>query len=143
MPKISEAEARALLSRPLYCECDVAWSPRKKQNAWRLTGGVVDEAGRGTHMFVQLDYTHLTKPPLTKFLFSVFIDNGFTTDRVYQLEVVQALRAPKDRHSHSHEHIGDQRVIGHALWQQWDYDEALAYFCAQTHIAFIPVPSRP
>lgn len=57
MPKISEAEARALLSRPLRCEGDFAWALKKVEPPGKvLSAGVVDEAGRGTHMAVDLKY---------------------------------------------------------------------------------------
>lgn len=94
-------------------------------------------------MIVQLNYTHRAKPPWSKYLFSVLINSDYSRERVYQLEVVQVLHEPKDRHSESHEHIGDRRSIGDARWKQWGYDEVLAYFCAQTNIAFNPLPLRP
>ncbi len=79
----------------------------------------------------------------TRYVFSVFLLNQFSAERVYQLEVNHALREPKDTHRKSHEHIGDQRLNGQASWQHWGYDEVLAHFCAQTNITFTPLPTRP
>jgi hypothetical protein len=144
MPKISEAEARALLSRPLRCEGDFAWTPlRTRPESRTFSTGILDETGQRTHMVVQFKYTHQKKPIWTKYQFSVLIDYGYGMERVYQLEVVHAAREPQDTHSESHEHIGDRRSIGQAGWQRWGYDEVLAHFCAQTNITFAPPPPCP
>jgi hypothetical protein len=92
-------------------------------------------------MAVELNFTHSSAKK--KYVFSVFPLDRSSTERVYQLEVTQALRKPKDTHGHSHEHIGDQRFIGPASWRNWSYDEVLAYFCAQTNITFLPFPPCP
>jgi hypothetical protein len=142
MPKISEAEARALLSRPLRCEGDIAWTLQKdKPSGKMLSGGVVDDAGRGTHMAFDLKY--MSGGTKTKYVFSVFMLGRSSTERVYQLEVIQARHEVKDEHAISHEHIGDRRLIAPPDWQHWRYDEVLAYFCAQTNISFTPVPPCP
>ncbi|MFC0131614.1 hypothetical protein [Massilia eurypsychrophila] len=141
-PKISEAEARALLSRPLRCAGDFAWISQKSEPPARiLSAGIVDHAGRRTNLAVKLIYTRGVSR--TRYLFSVFLLNRSSTERVYQLEVSHTLRKQKDAHAMSHEHIGDRRQNGAAVWQHWSYDEVLAYFCAQTNISFAPLPPFP
>jgi hypothetical protein len=116
MPKISEAEARALLSRPLRCEGDFAWKRQKDQlPGWVLCAGIIDDAGRGTHLAVELNYTRSAAK--TRYVFSVVMLNRSSTERVYQLDVNHRGRKLKDAHAMSHEHIGDRRLIGQAGWQ--------------------------
>jgi hypothetical protein len=144
MPDISEAEARLLLSRPLRCEGDFAWVSRANGRSGRiLSVGLLDEAGLATSLVVELRYTHSAPVATTRYLFSVLIRERYGQQRVYQLEVTQAPRDPKDAHQRSHEHIGDLRLTGHSRWRRWSYHEVLAYFCAQTNITFDPIPSKP
>ena len=144
MSDISEAEARLLLSRPLRCEGDLAWAPRADgRNGRILSVGVLEDTGLATSLVVDLRYMHNAQSATTKYLFTVQMRERYGLQRVYQLEVTQAPRDPKDVHQKSHEHIGDLRLIGHARWRRWSYHEVLAYFCAQTNITFDPVPSHP
>jgi hypothetical protein len=144
MSKISEAEARLLLSRPLRCEGDVTWAPQPDGREGRiLSVGVLDDTGAATPMVVELTYIHSAKTAKTKYLFSVFIRYPYGSQRIYQLEVTQTSRDTKDIHGKSHEHIGDLRAMGHARWQQWSYHEVLTHFCAQTNITFDPFPPSP
>lgn len=144
MSDITEAEARLLLSRPLRCEGDLAWAPRADgREGRRLCVGVLDQTGLATPLVVELRYMHNAQTATTRYRFSVLIRERYTQQRMYQLEVTQAPRNPKDAHRLSHEHIGDLRLIGHARWRGWSYYEVLAYFCARTNITFDPVPSHP
>lgn len=118
MPKITEAQARMLLRRPLRCEGDVAWKPQRHGRQGRvLSVGLVDGIGAATAMVVELRYTHNARAGKTRYLFSVFLRHRYGPERVYQLEVTQASRDSKNMHGKSHEHIGDLRSIGPALWQ--------------------------
>jgi hypothetical protein len=144
MPKISEAEARLLLSRPLRCEGDLAWAPfADGREGLLFSAGLLDENGAATPMHIELRYMHNAQARKTRYQFSVFIRYSYGQQRVYQLEVAQASRNPKDVHGKSHEHVGDLRLIGHARWQHWSYHEVLTHFCARTHITFDPIPPRP
>lgn len=78
-----------------------------------FSAGVVDEAGRGTHMAVDLRYMRGSRK--TKYVFSVVMLGRSGTERVYQLEVIPAQHDVKDEHAVSHEHLGDRRMIGPAL----------------------------
>ena len=118
MQNISEAEARALLSHPLRCEGDFAWTPQKEQSLGQIRAAdIVDDAGRGTPMAVELNYTRSAAE--TGYVFSVFMLNRSSTERVYQLEVNHSRRKPKDAHARSHEQIGDRRLIAQVGWQYW------------------------
>ncbi len=92
-------------------------------------------------MMVEVSFTRSASK--TKYLFAVLLLNRTSTDRVYQLEVSHTRRKQKDAHALSHEHIGDRRQVGEAVWQNWSYDEVLAHFCAQTNISFAPLPPSP
>lgn len=144
MPTIPEAEARALLSRPQRCEGEFAWStPKYRRTTRQLTAGLIDEGGAATHMYVELVFRYSPKAPMTTYLFTVFKDDHYGLARVYQLEVTGAQRRLTDLHKLSHEHIGDHRLNGKANWNDWEYDEVLAYFCARTNITFSPYPPKP
>jgi hypothetical protein len=144
MSDLSEAEARLLLSHPLRCEGDLAWAPLPGRRGGRiLSVGLLDETGIATPLVVELRCMHAAQASTTRYLFSVLIRERYGQQRVYQLEVNQAPREPKDAHRRSHEHIGDLRLIGHARWRRWSYHEVLTHFCARTNITFDPVPLHP
>jgi hypothetical protein len=144
MPNISEAEAHALLSRPLRCEGDFAWrTPAYRRTTRQLSAGILNEGGAATRMYVELIFRYSVKAPVTTYLFTVFKDDDYGPGRVYQLEVTRASRTLKDLHKLSHEHIGDHRSDGKANWNDWEYDEVPAYFCARTNITFSPYPPKP
>lgn len=147
MSKISEAEARLLLSRPLRCEGDFAWTSRRnRQEGHILSAGLLDDSHFATSMFVELAYTQGAKAAKTRYaryVFSVFLRKRYGQERVYQLEVVQGSRHGKDAHGRSHEHIGELRLTGPARWNDWRYHEVLLYFCAQTNITFDPFLPSP
>ncbi len=143
MFNIPEAEARMLLSRPLRYEGDLPWAKaRNRPASLMLSVGILDGSGTATAMEVELSYRRGASTT-TKYLFSVYIRRSYGKGRVYQLEVTQTRRGIKDRHAQSHEHIGDRRFDGQAVWQNWGYHEVLAYFCSRTNITFDPPPPDP
>jgi hypothetical protein len=144
MNDIPEAEARSLLSCPLRCEGCEEWEPLRTQPGSFTTGaGVVDARGVGSRLYVQLDYRNSLKTRSVKYVFTVVKRQPYGRDRVYQLEIFQVPKQLKDIHRRSHEHFGDSRVLGDASWNDWGYDDVLAYFSKQTNIAFYPEPPHP
>lgn len=138
MLKISEAEARVLLSRPLRCEVDFAWATaRGRPASLVLSVGVMDDSGIATSMEVELSYRSDGRTA-TKYLFSVYLRRSYGKSRVYQLEVTNTSRDSKDLHGVSHEHVGDRRFNGQAAWQNWGYHEVLAHFANQHHLRTVP-----
>lgn len=61
----------------------------------------------------------------------------------FQLHIRQAPRLATNKHDWPHEHIGTARVYGDAGWLRWDYAQALAHFCRQTNISFVPPVNDP
>ena len=141
---ISEAEARLLLSCPLHCEGDFAWTSRRnRQKSHIFSAGLLDDSESATPMLVELACTRGVRAAETRYVFSVFIRKPYGQERVYQLEVVKGSRRRKDAHGRSHEHIGDLRLTGSAHWDDWSYHEVLDYSCAQANITFDPVVPSP
>jgi hypothetical protein len=144
MQKIPEAEARRILAQPLRCEDWMDWMPVRVQAGTAFTAaGVLDAHGLGTKLLVELHFRRDLKTKLVTYMATVFLRNAYGRERVYQLTVTQSPKTLKDAHRRSHEHIGDLRVEGSAEWNEWGYDEVLAYFCKQTGIAFDPQPPHP
>lgn len=144
MLKMSEEEARALVSRPLFCEDIEEWVPLKVQPGTKTCGaGILDQDGQSVRMYVELTYraTHRTK--ITTYLFTLFKRHAHGKERVYQLEVTQTPKRVKDLHKLSHEHMGGLRTNGGVNWDRWNYDDVLAHFCSATNITFRPKPSHP
>lgn len=144
MIDIPEAEARALLSSPLRCEGCEGWEPiRTQPSSCTVGAGVVNAIGVGSQLYVQLDYRNSLKTRTVKYVFTVMKRQPYGSDRVYQLEIFQVPKPLKDLHKRSHEHFGDSRSQGAASWNDWEYDDVLAYFSMQTNIAFYPKPPHP
>ena len=144
MNDIPEAEARSLLNVPSRCEdCD-DWEPiRTQPGSFSVSSGVVDQDGVGRRLLVQLDYRNSLKTRSIKYIFTVFQRQPYGKDRVYQLEVFQVPKQLKDLHKLSHEHFGDRKTVGDAAWNDWEYDDVIAYFISQTNIEFFPMPPHP
>lgn len=144
MQRISEEEARSLISRPLFCEEIGAWSPLKVQPGTVSCGvGVIGASGESVRMYVELIYRVTQKTKITTYLFTLFNRKAHGKERVYQLEVTQTPKPLKDLHRLSHEHMGSLRTLGGVDWNGWEYDDILAHFCTVTNITFKPKPSHP
>lgn len=144
MQKISEEEARALVSRPLFCEDIDSWSPLRVQPGTASCGaGVLDESGQSARMYVELIYRATHKTKFTTYVFTLFKRSTHGKERVYQLEVTQTPKRIKDLHRLSHEHVGSLRSLGRVDWSDWDYEAVLAHFCVSTNITFTPKPRHP
>lgn len=143
MQSIPEAEARILLGRQLTCEDATDWFHGTKPGVLHIQSGLTDANGSRTNLFVDLSVRGGSLTRNARYVFSVFRMNSYGFDRVYQLCVNLTSKPVKDAHNRPHEHIGDLRREGSAAWRKWDYDEILAYFCAQTNIVFLPAPADP
>jgi hypothetical protein len=144
MHTISEPEARALLAKPLTCPDLDDWRPVREQRGCSvIDGGLIDENGVSTGLYVSLQFQRSISTGLCKYVFTVFKLEPGGAQRVYQLEVKQHPKPPKDLHAWSHEHIGTTRKTGDAEWQKWDYSDVLSYFCDQTNIKFVPPLRHP
>lgn len=139
MDDIPEAEARALLASRFICPDPSDWAQQRIQPGTHFTEcGLVNEQGARTGLHVQLIARTGRKTGITTFKFTVFRLNLRAPQRVYQLHVQQAPRAPADRHNWPHEHWGDHRETGDAAWLNWGYAAAIDHFCRQTNIEFQP-----
>jgi hypothetical protein len=144
MRNISEAEALALLAKPLTCEDCTEWQPIKANpSAVKISNGLINAEGVGTGLFVELVFHRGITTRLITFKFSVFRLSSTGSERIYQLHVSQFPKIQKNQHALSHEHIGASRVLGDAKWQKWMYDDVMAYFCKKTSITFIPPCKDP
>lgn len=144
MTDIPEAEARALLARQLYCHDIGEWSGWKlQQESVRAGMGLVDEQGLGVRLQVDLLFRRSKKTGTAHYIFTVFKQESYGLQRVYQLEVKQWARPVKDEHMRPHEHWGDSRVVGDKSWATWGFEQIIGYFCQQTGIVFQPAPTDP
>jgi hypothetical protein len=85
MQKIPEEEARALVSKPLFCEDIDSWSPLKIQRGTVVCGaGVLDENGESARMYVELAYRNTHRTKITTYLFTLFKRYAYGKERVYR-----------------------------------------------------------
>lgn len=144
MNTISEAEARALLAKPLECIDCPDWSGWKMMEGTVQTSmGLVDEFGIGSRLQVALRFHRSAKTKRVTHLFTVYKVEPHGLERVYQLDVRQFPKPVKDEHMRPHEHWGARRLPGTESWATWSYEQVLAYFASQTKILFKPRPAHP
>jgi hypothetical protein len=143
MPTIPEAEARGLLSQRLICEGAIDWIELNDGETVEIAAGLMDEAGLKTGLLVSLSFKAGRGTVGPRYTFSVFRMNSYGTDRVYQLCVSRVAKRDKSKHRQPHEHFGSRRNDGSVGWYDWEYEDVLARFCAQTNIAFAPAPPAP
>lgn len=144
MIEVPEAEAKALLSRPLTCEDAPAWSFNKlKPGLAGLECGLIHEDRSRSGLHIQLQFARSFKTQLVSFKFTVFKVNLGAPQRVYQIQVNAVARKPKNWHDLVHEHMGDARIAGSDQWLSWGFQEAIDYFCKRTNITFLPPASDP
>ena len=105
--------------------------------------GLLDQDGVSLRLLVDLRYRRTEKTNARQYLFTLFQRQPYGLERIYQLDVRQYPRVPKDAHLLPHEHIGKARVTGNAGWANWSYDEAMARFCTMTNIVFRPNLPHP
>lgn len=142
MRDIPEAEARALFAAPLFCEDIEPWVPFKPDTV-EVTAGVVDADGKSAGLLVKMLYRYSPKTRIRTCQFTVFVRRTYGLERAYQLELNRHPVKIVDAHRWSHEHMGSLRVVGDASWEKWEYDDAIAHFCAQTNISFRPALPHP
>jgi hypothetical protein len=142
--ELSPDEAKALFTRPLFCEDYDDWEPwGLHPNTTALSAGVVDKDGVSARLLVELLYTYSPRTKITSYRFSVFRRNTWGNEPAYQLHVSQHPKRLKNAHAEPHEHVGTERKIGDASWAKWGYDEVLSQFCKRTNITFLPNPPAP
>jgi hypothetical protein len=138
---ISETEARLRLRGPYFC---YDWSRSPEVDGTVVTiicrSGVLDDSGAPTGLLVDLRVSRGRAKKREKFNFSVFRRNWNAYERVYQLTISKGLGRKRNWHSAPHEHWGKARIDGDLSWEYWSLDEALAFFCARTHVAFATRP---
>lgn len=142
MSDTSFDEACALLATPKICIDIGEWLPERGER-WVCSSGVTDIEGVGTGLMVHLAFRRSAKTHRTQYVFSVFRQNAWGLERVYQLDVVQFAKALKDLHDRPHEHMGDQRMPGETAWARWSFEDMLQHFCQRTKIKFHPNATPP
>lgn len=144
MRDMPEAEARALLDRPLLCrDCGDFQMQEMPKGLTRIQCGLLDESGISVGMYVQLDYRLSPTTRLRKYDFSVFKQFSYGACRVYQLTIEQLPAKPKNIHAMPHEHFGCSRIDGPEEWLGWGFDAILNHFCARSNVQFDPIPDGP
>jgi hypothetical protein len=144
MRDIPESEARALFSERLFCDDIDAWVPFKAHgDTVEVIAGVVDADGKSVGLLVKMLYRYSPKTKIRTCQFTVFVRRPYGLERAYQLELNQYPVKLADVHKWSHEHVGSLRLLGDASWGKWEYDDAVAHFCAQTNISFRPPLPHP
>lgn len=139
MQDIPHAEAVQLLATPRICEEAGAWLPQKEQPGLTvLEHGLISEGGVGSGQYVQLQFRRSQKTGMCCYKFTVFQLNAGGPLRVYQLDVRQHTRMPRNAHSLSHEHLGDKRTPLSPDANHWTYSDVLTTFCGRTNITFDP-----
>ena len=139
MVDVPEAEAIALLSRPLTCEDAPGWSLNKlKPGLAKLECGLVSEEGIRSGLRLELVFARSLKTRLVTFKFTVFKMTLGAPQRIYQIEVNAVARKPKNWHDLVHEHMRNVRIRGSDEWLSWGFQEAMDYFSKRANITFLP-----
>lgn len=135
---IPEAEARALL-KPGLRVVDAEW--KIGVSASSFEAGVLDPQGRAISLLCVLKVLH-APGTFTTWTFTVFDRKPYGTERVFQLQVRQLPRLPKDKHQHPDEHMGDRKTR-HPERISWGFSECMARFVEATGICFDPELDDP
>lgn len=144
MNSVSEAEAIALLVGPNTCVEIGDWEQLKQQPGTCVCrAGVLDQEGVAIGLIVELLHRRTQKTRSIKYKFTVFKQEAWGLERVYQLDIEQFHKQPKNTHDLPHEHLGDNRIRGEATWSSWTFSEALQYFTKRTKIVFQPPVKHP
>ena len=139
MVDVPEAEAIALLSRPLTCEDAPGWSLSKlKPGLATLECGLISEERIRSGLHLQLIFSRSLKARVVNFKFTVFKMNLGASQRIYQVQVNAVARKPKNWHDLVHEHMGDAKIPGSDEWLSWGFQEAIGYFSKRANITFLP-----
>lgn len=139
MQDIPESEARGLLAGKLIC-VDFIWDNQIKFSPFTQVGtaGVVNQDGVRQKVLVKIKYYSHPRIKKTGFTFSVFKQNLYGLDRVYQLELKKFPQPLKNAHAKPHEHWGNVRLNAPDEWNSWSFTDALEHFCTVTNIVFQP-----
>ena len=141
-------EAERLLSLIKFGDPSTGWRRRQQTVSWaKCEFGVTDAEGRRIQgITADLSVRYGRRPHLKQFLFSMYYSQHRGNRRAYQLDVFQSGRRPADAHRHPHEHVGRDRLAGHAEWSAVSFAGALLLFCRKTNLTLtcvLPDPSVP
>lgn len=135
MNKLQENEAKALLTKPLFCEDLGDWIPTKKSNfIHEIESGLLDEDGIATKLHLKLHYFYNPTTKVKNYVFSVYNKTPYALEVVYQLDIFQTSRYIKDLHKLPHEHIGSKRLTLDEAFKNCNFTVALNHFLSQTNI---------
>ena len=135
MNNLQENEARALLTKPLFCEDLGDWMPiRKSLFIHEIESGLIDEDGIATKLHLKLHYFYNPSTKVKNYLFSMYNKTPYGLERVYQLDIFQTSRDIKDLHKRPHEHIGNKRLTLDEAFKNCNFTVALNHFLSQTNI---------
>ena len=135
MNKLQENEAKALLTKPLFCEDLGDWMPIKKSNfIHEIESGLLDEDGIATKLHLKLHYFYNPTTKVKNYVFSVYNKTPYGLEVVYQLDIFQTSRYIKDLHKLPHEHIGNKRLTLDEAFKNCNFTVALNHFLSQTNI---------
>ena len=144
MNSVTFEEAETLLSKPLICEDIGDWHYHRLQSSLaKMECGLMSEDRTRAGLIVQLQFARSPKTKLPEYKFSVFKWSLYATQGVYQLQMNGVARAPKNWHDYAHEHMGMTRIDGKVEWLEWEFEQALDYFCHRTNITFLPPVESP
>ena len=109
-------EAERLLSLTKFGDPSTGWRRRQQTISWaKCEFGVTDAEGRRIRgITADLSVRYGRRPHLKQFLFSMYYSQHRGNRRAYQLDVFQSGRRPADVHRRPHEHVGRDRLAGHA-----------------------------
>jgi hypothetical protein len=141
-------EAERLLGLTKFGDPSTGWRRRQQTVSWaKYEFGVTHAEGRRIQgITADLSVRYGRRPHLKQFLFSMYYSQHRGNRRAYQLDVFQSDRRPVDAHQHPHEHVGRDRLAGHAEWCAISFAGALLLFCRKTNLTLtcvLPDPSVP
>jgi hypothetical protein len=143
MNDVTESEAIRLLGNLSCCDGCTSWTSDAHLSDHVIQSGLTDSQGNKTGLVLELRCRSDDATKERSYLFTVFHNTPYGTERVYQLAVNQSRRQPRDVHHRSHEHFGGVRTMGTLDWARWSYAEVLGYFSSRTNIVFRPSPPEP
>jgi hypothetical protein len=141
-------EVERLLSLTKFGDSSTGWRRRQHTVNWaKCEFGVTDAEGKRIQdIAADLSVRYCHRPHLKQFLFSMYCSQHRGNRRAYQLDVFQSGRRPVGGYQHPHEHVGRDRLAGHAEWSAISFTSALLLFCRKTNLTLscvLPDPSVP
>lgn len=147
MDSLDEAEARALLAEPHFCdEADPDdWQVLDRPpGAFGFELGLLNRQSENVGLVVHLIYYRSRQTNLITVKMGVFTQQRRQPKvRVYMLEITTKSYSPDNWHDEAHEHWGKSRLPV-PEWTNWrSFRDILDFFCRQTNITFRPPLEDP